>query len=113
MGLHELIWDDEYTGDRWTYAMAVRPPSIGTHPDGEIIGARRAHVSYPHGTVDYPRELTCEDRQRYTMLLLAGPTGSVGQPCAIEGCRRTLTPEDLAESGAVGVCCACTNYGSW
>jgi hypothetical protein len=57
-----VIYDDEYTGPRWTYGLRYRPLGTGAVPAGWIVGSLREPTSrparFPHGTVDYPRELT-------------------------------------------------------
>jgi len=60
-----MIFDEDYNGPRWKYAMTHRPPMIACQPDGRIIGADRrpdpVYPSYPFGTIQYPRKLTAQE----------------------------------------------------
>jgi hypothetical protein len=55
------IYDDTYTGPRFTYGGQNRPLGYAAIPKGHIPGSNREHGSFRHGTVDYPRELTPEE----------------------------------------------------
>jgi hypothetical protein len=63
----ETLFDDTYTGPRFTYACWYRPPGYAQVPDGWIINSIRPHPDYNHGTVDYPRELTAEEMARFQL----------------------------------------------
>lgn len=55
----DIIFDNEYTGPRWTYGLTYRPISIGAIPKGWIIDSQKDHPDFPtFGVVDYPRQLT-------------------------------------------------------
>lgn len=59
MTMTNLIFDDAYTGDRYTYGLTHRPLALAHVPDGWIIGSDREHKDFPvFGTVQYPRPLT-------------------------------------------------------
>jgi hypothetical protein len=63
-----LIFDEDYTGPRWTYAMAHRPPGIGCQPDGRIIGADKPKDERGfYGTIQYDRELTDQEVYRFEL----------------------------------------------
>ena len=57
----ETLFDDTYTGPRWTYGLTYRPLASAQVPDGWILWSERNHPDFPHGTADYPFELS--DRQ--------------------------------------------------
>lgn len=71
----ELIFDEDYTGPRYVYAMTHRPPGIGCQPDGRIIGADNPQ-NHPdpravYGTITYPRQLTEQEVYAYELLPIA------------------------------------------
>jgi hypothetical protein len=67
-GICTRIRSQEYTGARWRYGMRNRPPSLGTHPKGEILGSYGSPAGRArHGTLDYPRELTSDELYNYEM----------------------------------------------
>jgi len=53
-----LVFDDEWTGERFTYGLQFRPLGISQVPDGWIIQSNRADPRFKFGTVQYPRRLT-------------------------------------------------------
>lgn len=62
------LYDDEYTGPRWRYALLHRPHwTIGAYPDGSLIWSERTHDDYPFGTVDFPRQLTPDEVRNYQL----------------------------------------------
>ena len=56
MGRH--LFSEDYHGSRWTYGLDRRPQSIGTQPDGFLIGSQVATDTFRYGTLDYPFPLT-------------------------------------------------------
>ena len=52
------IFDDTYTGPRWTYGCSYRPPGYAQIPDGWLIGSDRPHPDFEHGTIQFPRRLS-------------------------------------------------------
>lgn len=49
-----LLFDDTYTGPRWTYGLALRPFAYAQVPEGAIVFSLRTHPAYRYGTVQYP-----------------------------------------------------------
>ena len=66
----DLIFDEDYTGQRYTYGLVYRPLQIGAQPKGYIIGSLRDHREYRHGTIQYPRQLTTDELRSYEMELV-------------------------------------------
>ena len=74
-----ILYDDEYTGPRYRYGLTYRPLAYGAVPNGYIVFSLRpatadhtAHPErYPHGLVDYPRELTAQETAAYQLTLVA------------------------------------------
>ena len=64
------IFDEEYTGPRFTYGFRNRPPGIGCQPDGFIAGSDRDHPSYRWGTRQWPRPLTEAEVYSYELELV-------------------------------------------
>lgn len=65
----KTLFDDEYTGPRFTYGMIFRPASIGTVPDGRIVDSNKSSPDFPvFGTIDYPRELTEDELYRFELI---------------------------------------------
>ena len=62
-----LIFDEDYTGKRYTYGLVYRPLQIGAQPKGYIIGSLREHPDYRHGTIQYPQPLTSKELQSYEL----------------------------------------------
>lgn len=54
------IFDDEYTGPRYTYGLRNRPAGYAQVPPGWIIESNRKDPRFNFGTIDYPTELTPE-----------------------------------------------------
>lgn len=72
MTMTNLIFDDAYTGDRYTYGLTHRPLALAHVPDGWIIGSDREHKDFPvFGTVQYPRPLTPGECDRYNLVPVA------------------------------------------
>ena len=62
------VFDDDYTGPRWTYGLVNRPMQIGAQPKGYIVGSERRSVEFKNfGTVQYPRQLTDEEIAGYEL----------------------------------------------
>lgn len=61
------VYDEDYHGARWTYACTHRPPGYAAVPDGRIVGGDRPHPTYQFGTIQYPRQLTAEEINRYEL----------------------------------------------
>lgn len=62
-----IIYDDEYTGKRYTYGLRLRPLVYSHVPAGWIVYSNRAHPDYLFGTVDYPRPLTENEIAAYEL----------------------------------------------
>ena len=52
-----FLFDDTYTGPRWTYAPLHRPAVSAHLPPGWIIWSDRPHPKYTFGTIDFPAPL--------------------------------------------------------
>lgn len=63
----DILFDDEYTGPRWTYGMTYRPIGIGAIPKGWIINSQKDYSGFHFGTIDYPRELTEKEVRNYEL----------------------------------------------
>jgi hypothetical protein len=61
------VFDDEYTGPRWTYGLRNRPPMLGAVPRGYIIDSHRPHPDWRHGTLQYPFPLSDRDVDAYEL----------------------------------------------
>jgi len=75
----QTLFDDTYTGPRWTYGLRNRPLSIGAQPRGWIIDSLKGEGDggrFRFGTIDYPRELTPEEVSGYELEFVAGPGGA-------------------------------------
>jgi hypothetical protein len=68
--MNDMIFDNEYTGPRYTYALRNRPPSIGCCPTGRIVGADKPHPDWMYGTITYARELTDKEIYDYELVQL-------------------------------------------
>ena len=67
----KMLFDDDYTGPRYTYGLTYRPLARFAVPDGWVIDSSRPHSDYPtFGVVDYPRPLTEQELYRYDMILI-------------------------------------------
>ena len=65
------IFDDEYTGPRFTYGLTLRPLARFHIPDGWIIDSDKYDKDFPrYGIVDYPVELTAEQLYRYDLVFV-------------------------------------------
>jgi hypothetical protein len=62
-----LLFDDEYTGERWTYGLSYRPLAQYNVPDGWIIYSARPNIRYAYGTVQYARRLTEQEIDRFDL----------------------------------------------
>jgi len=62
-----ILFDDEYTGERFTYGLSYRPLAQYNVPDGWIIQSDRRNVRFAFGTVDYPRPLTDQELDRFDL----------------------------------------------
>ena len=51
---------------KYAYAMKYRPPGIGTVPEGDF--KVRRHPNYPHGMVEYPRQLTSSEVYKFELV---------------------------------------------
>ena len=63
----EFLFDEDYTGERYTYGLNYRPLQIGAQPKGWIIGSLREHPDYRHGTIQYPEPLTDQEIASYEL----------------------------------------------
>lgn len=65
----KALFDNEYTGKRFTYGMTFRPASVGTVSDGRIIDSTKSSPDFPaFGTIDYPRELTENELYQFELV---------------------------------------------
>lgn len=67
------IFDDEYTGPRFTYGCAYRPAIGANIPRGSILFSGRPHPGYAHGTIDYPEALDAATAERFDLTDLSAP----------------------------------------
>ena len=65
--MNDIVFDEDYTGPRYTYGMIYRPLQIGAQPKGYIIGSLREHPDYRHGTIQYPRQLSEDEIKSYEL----------------------------------------------
>lgn len=63
----QVVFDDTYQGDRFTYGLKFRPVGKAQVPDGWIIWSDKDHKDFPHGTVDYPFEINAEIAKSFEM----------------------------------------------
>ena len=61
---NKIFFDEDYTGERFTYGLTYRPLDMASIPKGWIVGSTRHHSDFSFGTIDYPMELT--DQQVYS-----------------------------------------------
>ncbi len=60
-----IVFDEGYTGPRFTYGLQYRSLARFAVPDGWIIGSNKDRPEFPSfGTVDYPFEL--DDKQLHS-----------------------------------------------
>ena len=72
----QTLFDDTYTGPRWTYGLRNRPLSIGAQPLGWIIYSLKGEGGrFRFGTIDYPRELTPEEVSDYDLAVVPKARG--------------------------------------
>ena len=63
-----MLYDDTYAGERYRYALRLRPLTTSHVPRGWIVGSDRPHEAYPCGTVDFPRQLTTAEIEGYELV---------------------------------------------
>ena len=73
----KAVFDNTYTGRRWTYGLKYRPLAKAEVQDGWIIQSDKKHPDFSFGIVDYPFELTEEQLQNFQMVSVF--------PLALEG----------------------------
>ncbi len=66
--MNATLYDDDYTGPRWAYLLTHRPLMIGTLPRDVIVGSLRPDPTYGFGRIEYARELTAEEVDRYELV---------------------------------------------
>ena len=64
---YQSIYDEDYTGPRFTYGLRNRPAGIGCQPADRIVGGGREHDSFRYGTIAYPFELSKQDIYDYEL----------------------------------------------
>ena len=64
------LYDDEYTGPRYTYGFRLRPFGYAHQPRGFIHGSNKPHPLYRWGTLDYPAKLDEKDAYQFDLVLL-------------------------------------------
>jgi hypothetical protein len=67
------LYDDTYTGPRWTYGLTSRPLGYARVPTGWIISSDRPHPRYRFATVDFPIPVPPEQAERFGLELVRGP----------------------------------------
>lgn len=68
-----LIFDDEYIGQRFTYGVTLRPVARFNIPDGWIIDSQKQHPDFKRfGTIDYPERLPEDVANHYDLVLISG-----------------------------------------
>ncbi|HAM57622.1 MAG TPA: hypothetical protein DCQ64_20295 [Candidatus Rokubacteria bacterium] len=67
----ETLYDDTYTGDRWTYGLTYRPLGYAQVPAGFIVWSDRPHPDFRFGTIDYPEPLPERVAQQASLTLVA------------------------------------------
>ena len=65
------LWDDTYTGPRYTYGLTYRPLGYAQVPAGWIIKSDRPHPDFRFGTIDYPFRLPDDVAARAELTLIA------------------------------------------
>lgn len=65
------LFDDTYTGDRYTYGLTYRPVGGSNIPEGWIIWSDRPSTVFAHGTIDYPAELPASKVEHFQLTLVA------------------------------------------
>ena len=70
------IWASDYTGERWRYAMTLRPFSTFNLPNDYVdhllmqTPDERLHPDYRHGTVSYSVKLPDSVAEHFDLVLL-------------------------------------------
>lgn len=65
----KTLFDDEYSGPRFTYGLTFRPAGIGTVPKGRIVGSNKSSADFPvFGTIDYSRKLTEDELYQFELV---------------------------------------------
>lgn len=72
------LFDDTYTGPRWTYGLTYRPLGYAQVPDGWIVFSNRDHPDFRFGTVDYPNELHPDTVRQTQLTLVDSPPDGAG-----------------------------------
>jgi len=63
-----MLFDEDYTGPRFTYGLTYRPAARFSIPDGWVIGSNKEHPDFPKfGTVDYPVKLSDEELYKFEL----------------------------------------------
>lgn len=86
------IYDEGYSGLRYTYGCRSRPPMIAAVPNGRIVGADNPeHPSFAFGTISYPAPLSQKDIDGYELTPLRADGALIFRvTCAVLG---DATPE--------------------
>ena len=66
--MQTTIYDEKYTGQRWTYGLQNRPILGAGVPKGFIVFSDRKDSRFRHGTVDYPFSLTPEQIDHFELI---------------------------------------------
>lgn len=103
-----LLFDDTYTGPRWTYGLQYRPITTGSVPSGFIIYSNHADPRFAFGTLQYPRPLTSAEVAGYELVLVDRPKCEVG--CGHDVTHRLSQP--LKEHMAPRVMLVCNDCRS-
>ncbi len=65
-----MLFDEDYTGQRWTYGLTYRPAGYAQVPDGYIIHSDKPNKAFRYGTLDYGRKLTDREVKGFELTLI-------------------------------------------
>ncbi|MDP2661736.1 MAG: hypothetical protein Q8R28_13495, partial [Dehalococcoidia bacterium] len=99
----DILYDDTYTGPRWTYGLQYRPVAVETLPKGWIVFSKRPHKDFRNfGTVDFPFELSERDVQAF-QLTLAGKKSNPAPNPSQSHVRRSIAASIIAAAHKEGL----------
>ena len=66
-----MIFDEDYTGQRFRYGLQYRPVGSSNIPNGWIIGSQKTTPDFVNfGTVDYSSKLTEAQIQSFQLVFI-------------------------------------------
>ena len=68
---NQILYDDTYTGPRFTYGLTYRPLAQSQVPDDWIIWSNKEHKDFPFGTIDYPFEVAPEKVKSFQLIQIS------------------------------------------